>query len=300
MFKTISKFSAIPKKNLSNYLINCRYRGMGKSKSKKINFDYHNMFDSGDEDFFLTGSYSYSTSAPAAQTIPTNYIKNQMREKERNTPLPQIKTRNAKQQEFLDMLNDTAYPIVVAVAPSGCGKTHLASVMGLHKLHDQTVQKIIITRATISADEEDLGFLPGGLEDKMDPWMRPIYDSFHTVYNPKKIQSMIEDKVIEICPLAYTRGRTFENAWIIGDECQNMTVGQMKMFLTRIGNNSKMIITGDLAQSDLKGLNGLEDLIRRLNTHGQEMTNIKQVHFGLDDIVRNPVIKNVLKLYKSP
>ena len=284
-----------------NFLFNCR-RVMGKSKSKRINIDYGNMFDS-DEDFFLTGSYqTFSSSAPT-QANAANYMKSQLqlknKDRDNDRPIPQIKPRNEKQKEFLDILENPNYPIVVAVAPSGCGKTFLASIMGLHKLYDQTVQKIIITRPVLTVDEE-IGFLPGGIEDKLDPWMRPIYDSFYTVYSPKKIQSMIEDKVIEICPLAYTRGRTFENAWIIGDECQNMTVGQMKMFITRIGNNSKLIITGDLAQSDLKGLNGLEDLVKRLNIHGNEINNIKQINFGLDDIVRNPVIKNVLKLYKNP
>ena len=284
-----------------NFLFNCR-RVMGKSKSKRINIDYGNMFDS-DEDFFLTGSYqTFSSSAPT-QANAANYMKSQLqlknKDRDNDRPIPQIKPRNEKQKEFLDILENPDLPVVVVTGPAGCGKTHLASLMGLKKLHEQCVQRLIITRPAISVDE-DHGFLPGTLEEKMDPWMRPIYDSFYNFYSPKKVQSMIEDKIIEICPLAYTRGRTFENSWIICDECQNTTITQMKMLLTRIGNNSKMIITGDLAQSDLHGINGLQDLSKRLDYYGNGMNSISRIHFSVDDVVRHKVIKDILHLYKNP
>jgi len=274
---------------------------MGKSKSRRAALDYWSVFDS-DDDIFPA---SYSSSAPN-QTI--NYMRENINSKTRNNTLtsfdyyqkefPQIKPRNPRQGEFLNLLNDSTKPILVATGPAGCGKTHLASLVGLKKLHEGEVQRIIITRPAVSVDEEH-GFLPGTLESKMDPWMRPIYDSFYHFYSPQKVQSMIENKIIEICPLAYTRGRTFENAWIIGDEIQNCTVAQTMMLLTRIGQNSKMVITGDLAQSDLRGISGLKDLVLRMDKYGGQMGNIHKFHFGVEDVVRHSVIKNILQLYKS-
>lgn len=284
------------------FRISCRQK-MGKSKSRRAALDYWSVFDSDDEVF----PHSYSSSAPN-QVL--GGIGNYMREgvKGRNSfnhsspspskEFPPIKARNPKQEEFLALLNNPDIPIVVATGPAGCGKTHLASLVGLKKLHEGEVQRIIITRPAVSVDEEH-GFLPGSLEDKMDPWMRPIYDSFHHFYSPQKVQSMIENKVIEICPLAYTRGRTFENAWVIGDEIQNCTVSQTMMLLTRIGQNSKMVITGDLAQSDLRGISGLKDLVRRIDENGGQMGDIHKLHFGQGDVVRHSVIKNVLQLYKN-
>lgn len=278
-------------------IINCRQK-MGKSKARRSNVDYWTGFES-DDDFY---PHSYSTSAPN-QLQSLSYMQDSV--KNRNTivqsshkEFPKIIARNAKQGEFLELLNNSDIPIIVATGPAGCGKTHLASLIGLKKLHDKEVQRIIITRPAVSVDEEH-GFLPGSLESKMDPWMRPIYDSFYHFYSPQQVQSMIENKIIEICPLAYTRGRTFDNAWIIGDEIQNCTVSQTMMLLTRIGQNSKMVITGDLAQSDLRGISGLKDLVLRIDKHGGQMGDIHKLHFGHDDVVRHSVIKNVLQLYKN-
>lgn len=277
-----------------NFHVNCRQR-MGKSKSRRAQNDYLNMFDS-DEDFF---GASYSST-------PGNYIKQSINAREKSNIQSalfqkeqyQIKARNPKQEEFLKLLDNPSISIVVATGPAGCGKTHLASLMGLKKLHEGQVEKLIITRPAVSVDE-DHGFLPGTLEEKMDPWMRPIYDSLYHFYSPQKIRSLIEDKVIEICPLAYARGRTFENAWVIGDETQNCTITQMMMLLTRIGQNSKMVITGDLAQSDLNVTNGLSDLIKRIDQHSNGMNDIHKIHFGQGDVERHPVIKNILQLYKA-
>lgn len=283
-------------KSQGNFLINCRQK-MGKSKSRRAQVDYWSTLDS-DDDFF---GASYSSSAP---NQAVSYMKTHIKDRaivssyQNQKEIPQIKARNPKQEEFLNLLENIDIPIIVATGPAGCGKTHLASLMGLKKLHEGVVQKLIITRPAVSVDE-DHGFLPGTLEEKMDPWMRPIYDSFYTFYSPQKIASLIDDKIIEICPLAYARGRTFENAWVIGDETQNCTVTQMMMLLTRIGRNSKMVITGDLAQSDLNCRNGLSDLIRRIDQHGNHMNNIHKLHFGQGDVERHPVIKNVLQLYKE-
>ena len=278
-----------------NFHVNCRQR-MGKSKSRRGQHDYLNMFDS-DEDFFGS-SYSSTSGNFIKQSInikeKTNIHSSSLFQKEQY----QIKARNPKQEEFLKLLDNPSISIVVATGPAGCGKTHLASLMGLKKLHEGAIEKLIITRPAVSVDE-DHGFLPGSLEEKMDPWMRPIYDSLYHFYSPQKIRSLIDDKVIEICPLAYARGRTFENAWVIGDETQNCTITQMMMLLTRIGQNSKMVITGDLAQSDLNVTNGLSDLIKRLDLHSNGMSDIHKLHFGQGDVERHPVIKNILQLYKA-
>lgn len=286
MFRLINKTILI-----RNIGINCRQK-MGKSKARRAQHEYLNY--ESDEDFF---GASYSSTPSNSFIRQSINIKdkpiNGLFQKEQY----QIKARNPKQEEFLKLLDNSNISIVVATGPAGCGKTHLASLMGLKKLHEGMIEKLIITRPAVSVDE-DHGFLPGTLEEKMDPWMRPIYDSFYHFYSPQKIQSLIDDKVIEICPLAYARGRTFENAWIIGDETQNCTVTQMMMLLTRIGRNSKMVVTGDLAQSDLTTMNGLSDLIKRIEQNGHDMTDIHKLHFGQGDVERHPVIKNILQLYK--
>ena len=278
-----------------NFRITCRQK-MGKTKARRSQNEY--LYDSEDDVFGTSYSSSYNNNASSRIGI---------KEKSSNASghffmpkeLPKIKARNPKQEEFLKLLEDQSVPIVVATGPAGCGKTHLASLMGLKKLHEGEIEKLVITRPAVSVDE-DHGFLPGTLEEKMDPWMRPIYDSFYHFYSPQKIRSLIDDKVIEICPLAYARGRTFENAWVIGDETQNCTVTQLMMLLTRIGRNSKMVITGDLAQSDLPaGVSGLRDLVARIDRNGGGMTDIVKLSFGDNDIERHPSIKNILKLYKS-
>ena len=277
-----------------NFHVNCRQR-MGKSKTRRGQHDYLNMFDS-DEDFFGASYSSTPSNSFIKQSIniKDKSIHSNLFQKEQY----QIKARNPKQEEFLKLLDNPSISIVVATGPAGCGKTHLASLMGLKKLHEGAIEKLIITRPAVSVDE-DHGFLPGSLEEKMDPWMRPIYDSLYHFYSPQKIRSLIDDKVIEICPLAYARGRTFLNAWVIGDETQNCTITQMMMLLTRIGQNSKMVITGDLAQSDLNVTNGLSDLIKRLDQHATGMSDIHKIHFSHTDVERHPVIKNILQLYKA-
>ena len=158
------------------------------------------------------------------------------------------------------------------------------------------VNKLILTRPAVSVDEQH-GFLPGTLEKKMEPWTRPMLDALHRYFPVKKVKDMMYDQQIEICPLAYMRGRTFDNAWVIGDEMQNSTSSQMKMLLTRIGNGSKMVIAGDVNQYE-RGFeqNGLQDLIERLDN---KSFNIKHVEFTDEDIVRSEVVKEVLKIYNS-
>lgn len=206
-----------------------------------------------------------------------------------------LKPRNASQQAYVNMLESQSYPIIISTGPAGCGKSLWACVIGVRMLQKGAISKLVLTRPAVSVDEEH-GFLPGTLEEKMDPWIRPLYDVLYKYYSPKQITQLIEKQVIEICPLAYMRGRTFENAWIILDEAQNTLKNQMLMTLTRIGKGSKLIVTGDPAQHD-RGFetNGLIDLIGRLERHPQ--SDIALVKFSDDDIERHPIIQKVLRIY---
>ncbi len=206
--------------------------------------------------------------------------------------------KNDTQKIYMDYLNEDNIPIVFATGPAGTGKTFLACHYAIKKLLNNEINKIIITRPTVSVDEEH-GFLPGDLNDKMRPWLRPLYDNFEKYVNSNYVQKLIKDETIEICPLAYMRGRTFDNCIIIADEMQNSTETQMKMILTRIGFDSKLIINGDLQQSDNKR-NGLYDFINKYNNSNLDhKNNIKIVKFDSNNIQRNPIIKTILEIYKS-
>ena len=203
--------------------------------------------------------------------------------------------RNVAQRKYLDLLYSTI-PVVISTGPAGTGKTLLACHAGSKALASGQVHRMILTRPAVSVDEQH-GFLPGSLEKKMDPWTRPMFDAMYRYMSVKQVKTMIEDRRIEICPLAYMRGRTFDNAWIIGDEMQNSTPSQMKMLLTRIGDDSKIIVAGDVAQHD-RGFekNGLSDLISRILSSSSDIAHI---NFSEDDIVRNQVIKKILSLYSN-
>ena len=157
--------------------------------------------------------------------------------------------RNLAQEDYVDALNDETKAIVFAMGPAGCGKTLLATLYAIKALQTGETTKIVITRPAVSVDEQH-GFLPGTLMDKMAPWVIPIMDVFKEYYSPQQIIKMMEDEVIEIAPLAYMRGRTMKNCIVLADEMQNSTVSQTKMVLTRIGENCRMIVTGDLKQHD--------------------------------------------------
>ena len=209
----------------------------------------------------------------------------------------QILPRNLHQEDFLDSLTDASKHIVFATGPAGTGKTMMAVQSGVQKLEAGEVDRIIITRPAVSVDEQH-GFLPGDLKQKMEPWTRPIFDFLEEYYKPKQVVQMIENKTIEISPLAYMRGRTFKNAWIIADEMQNATQEQTKMLLTRIGQGSKIVVTGDLAQHD-RGYtnNGLKDF---LNKFDRKYGTIGHVHFTKKDVERHPVVADVLQIYDEP
>ena len=218
-----------------------------------------------------------------------------------NTYLPQKKqrvslyARNSHQKEYLDKLQDESKHILFAVGPAGTGKTMLAVQVGIKLFQEGKYDKIVVTRPAVSVDE-DLGFLPGTMQEKMAPWTRPIFDVLGEYYNKKDIENMINEGVIEISPLAYMRGRTFKNAYIIADEMQNATPNQMKMLLTRLGENSKMVVTGDLHQADRLEDNGLIDFIRQINEH-KDLKCIALQHFDKKDIERHLAVKEVLTVY---
>lgn len=205
--------------------------------------------------------------------------------------------KTLKQEEYIDLLLDKNRLIVFATGPAGTGKTMLAVLAGIKALKERRVNKIIITRPAVGVDNEEHGFLPGDLIAKMAPWTRPIMDVVQEYYSTREIASMLEEQTIEISPLAYMRGRNFKHSWIIFDEAQNATVNQMKMVLTRLGEGSRMVITGDLNQLDRKFAsdNGLRDFIERLKPVNSSM--IASVDFGRRDVQRHPVVAEVLKLY---
>ena len=202
--------------------------------------------------------------------------------------------RSPNQQTYLQKLQDETKSIVLAIGPAGTGKTMLAVQNGIKQFQEGLVDKISVTRPAVSVDE-DLGFLPGTLNEKMAPWTRPIFDVLGEYYQTKDIAKMLEEGVIEISPLAYMRGRTFKNAYIIADEMQNATVNQMKMLLTRLGEGSKMVVTGDLAQADRVNDNGLVNFCGLLTS--KTLKHIDIVQFDHKDIERHNAVKEVLSLY---
>jgi len=206
-----------------------------------------------------------------------------------------IQARNANQKLYLSKLYAEQTSIVLAIGPAGTGKTMLAVQHGIKMFQEGKVDKIVVTRPAVSVDE-DLGFLPGTLNEKMAPWTRPIFDVLGEYYQQKEIAHMLEEGTIEISPLAYMRGRTFKNAYIVADEMQNATVNQMKMLLTRLGEGSKMVVTGDLAQADRVSDNGLINFCNLLSEK-QGLHHIDIVRFDAKDIERHNAVKEVLAVY---
>ncbi len=179
-------------------------------------------------------------------------------------------------------------PIIVGTGPAGSGKTMLACQIAIEHIHSSFRGKVILTRPIVAADE-DMGYLPGDIDKKMEPWTKPAYDIFEKYLSHNQLE-----RCITVEPLGYMRGRTFDNTVIIADEMQNSTPNQMKMLLTRMGTNTKLIVTGDLEQSDLGEHNGLAELIHKLG--GMDLKYIEHVQMDDDDIVRHPAVGEVLKV----
>jgi phosphate starvation-inducible PhoH-like protein len=208
-----------------------------------------------------------------------------------------IVPRNLAQETYVELLKNPKKYIVFAIGPAGTGKTMLAVQMAIKLYKEGVISKIIVTRPAVSVDEEH-GFLPGDLNAKMAPWTRPIFDVFEEYYHPKEIAEMLEDGVIEISPLAYMRGRTFKNAFVVADEMQNATPSQMKMLLTRLGDGSRMVVTGDLNQADRPRENGLLEFCE-LYGQGGDYRMIAIAKFDTRDVERHPVVKEILSIYKE-
>jgi len=205
-----------------------------------------------------------------------------------------ILPRNRNQETYVLSLLDPSKDIVFGIGPAGTGKTLLAVQVAVKLFKEGAIDKIIVTRPAVSVDE-DLGFLPGTLEEKMAPWTRPIFDVLKEYFNAAEITGMIQEGIIEISPLAYMRGRTFKNSLILADEMQNATPNQMKMLLTRLGEGSMMAVTGDLNQADRLKDNGLIDFTKLLETSNQSCLDV--VQFDQGDIERHAAVKAVLQVY---
>jgi phosphate starvation-inducible PhoH-like protein len=204
------------------------------------------------------------------------------------------RTRN--QERLVMALQDVNTHIVVTVGPAGTGKTYLAMQAAVKALKEGDCERIVMTRPAVGVEDERHGFLPGNLVAKMEPWTRPLLDVLREYYRPQDIAGLIEDGQVEIAPLAFMRGRTFKQSWIIADEMQNATPAQCKMLMTRIGVDSKIIITGDIEQADRShGDNGLMDLSQRLGKGGVE--GIAVCELQARDVQRHQIIGSVLKLY---
>ena len=203
-----------------------------------------------------------------------------------------IKPKTFGQKEYVDAIRDKM--IVFGVGPAGTGKTYLAMAMAINAFKNNEVNKIILTRPAIEAGEK-LGFLPGDLQSKVDPYLRPLYDALFQIMGAESFNANMEKGLIEVAPLAYMRGRTLDNAFIILDEAQNTTPAQMKMFLTRLGFNSKMVITGDITQIDLPNgaKSGLKDCIKIL----KNIDDIGTCFFDEKDVVRHRLVQDIIKAY---
>jgi len=207
--------------------------------------------------------------------------------------------RTAAQRVYVAALQAPAARLVVATGCAGTGKTHLAVTEAMHALARGDTRRLVFTRATVSAEGEDLGYLPGTAEEKMEPYARPMMDALARFVTKAQMRQMCADGSLELAPLAFMRGRTFSDAWLILDEAQNTTPAQMRMALTRAGANTKVVVTGDLDQSDVPGVNGLADLLGRIGPVHQDSL-IQYVVLGEADIQRSELVREVLRLYGSP
>lgn len=204
----------------------------------------------------------------------------------------EIRARTVNQKRLVD--DFPSNDLLFAIGPAGTGKTYTAIALAVKAFRSKMVKRIILTRPAVEAGER-LGFLPGDMKEKLDPYLQPLYDALHDMIPPRKLESLIEDGTVQIAPLAFMRGRTLDNAFVILDEAQNATVNQLKMFLTRMGPNAKFIVTGDVTQIDLpaKEMSGLTYALRIL----KDISGISFIYFDNRDIVRHRLVKNIIEAY---
>jgi phosphate starvation-inducible protein PhoH and related proteins len=205
--------------------------------------------------------------------------------------------KTINQEAYILALQNEETDVVVVSGPAGTGKTYLAILAAIQAMRNRECDRIVLCRPNVSIEDEDHGFLPGDLNQKLAPWVRPMVDVLHEFYAVKEVESMLAEQIVEFAPLGYMRGRTFKNTWIIADEMQNATPTQLKMLLTRIGSGSKIIVTGDIEQTDRKSVdNGLMDLQEKLSKSPTE--GIETCFFDTRDIQRHKLIGEILKLYR--
>ncbi len=206
--------------------------------------------------------------------------------------VPEVKPRTFHQAAYIKSIRN--HQLTFGIGPAGCGKTWLCAALSAHALMEHGAEKIVITRPVVEA-EERLGFLPGNAEDKFAPYFAPFREVLEEFLGKGHVSGLMKAGRIEIAPLAYMRGRTFKNAWVVLDEAQNVTLGQMKLFLTRIGENARVIVNGDLRQSDVQGASGLRDALARL----RHVPDIGIVEFDRTDVVRSGLVRNIVDAYES-
>jgi phosphate starvation-inducible PhoH-like protein len=250
-----------------------------------------NLFAQANAGLEITHARIHLTTQEALSTMQTTDLKVS---KSIKTPLAVINLRNENQAIYVN--NMAHNDIIFGIGPAGTGKTFLAVAAAVEALEQHRVRRIVLVRPVVEAGEH-LGFLPGDLSQKIDPYLRPLYDAFHEMYEFDKVERLLEQHVIEIAPLAYMRGRTLSDAFIILDESQNTTKEQMKMFLTRIGFNSTAVITGDLTQIDLPSskMSGLKHAHQLL----QNIPRINFTYFDSKDVVRHPIIQKIIDAYEK-
>jgi phosphate starvation-inducible PhoH-like protein len=198
------------------------------------------------------------------------------------------------QKKYIQAIKDNT--VVFSIGPAGTGKTYLAIAMAVAAMKNKEIERIVLTRPAVEAGEK-LGLLPGDLKEKLDPYLQPLYDALHDMIPPRKLADLIEAGTVQIAPLAYMRGRTLDNAFVILDEAQNATASQLKMFLTRMGRNAKFIVTGDVTQIDLpnrnmSGLNTTVDILSGIE-------GISVIRFDGRDIIRHPLVKDIVSAYEK-
>ncbi|WP_407676504.1 PhoH family protein [Perspicuibacillus lycopersici] len=212
----------------------------------------------------------------------------------RNSKGKPIRVKTLGQREYVQAIKN--HDLVFGIGPAGTGKTYLAVVLAVHALKNNLVKRIILTRPAVEAGES-LGFLPGDLKEKVDPYLRPLYDALHDILGGEHTERMIERGIIEIAPLAYMRGRTLDDAFVILDEAQNTTAAQMKMFLTRLGFGSKMVITGDRTQIDLP--RGVQSGLITVEAVLKKISGISFIYLEQSDVVRHPLVAKIITAYED-
>ncbi|MCL6635627.1 MAG: PhoH family protein [Peptococcaceae bacterium] len=251
------------------------------------------------QEFYRAGNRLTSREVAYAIRAAQGGIKNAMEKLARDVALitprgKQIKPKTIGQKKYVEAIKK--HDIVFAIGPAGTGKTYLAVVMAIKALKDKDVSRLVLTRPAVEAGEK-LGFLPGDLQEKIDPYLRPLYDGLYDTLGVENTQKYLEKHIIEIAPLAYMRGRTLEDSFIILDEAQNTTPEQMKMFLTRLGFGSKAVITGDITQTDLPRaqISGLNHALNVL----KDVPGIGIHYLTGDDIVRHPLVEEIIRAYEK-